>query len=604
MTRIFNIILLLAESVIFISCSAAGFSEFITADQDKLMEGDEEFRFISFNIPNLHYIEDYFPFEETNPWRLPDEYEIRDALTSIKQMGGRVARTYVISVRRQDDQPGLIRHVEGPNQFNEEAFKALDKVLQVANEEGIRLIIPLVDNWWWMGGRGEYAAFRHKERDEFWSDSQLIEDFKNTISYVLNRENAFTGELYKNDKAVLGWETGNELQAPIEWQSMIAAYIKSIDKNHLVIENTHSALLTQAAVNDTNLDVVSTHFYEQSHSAIPKILTNREMTKSIKPYFVGEFGFIPSSQFDEILDAVIDSDISGALLWSLRFHNRDGGYYKHYEKFGFSAYNWPGYYFNQPYDEKAVLELMKDRAYKISKLENEYPDIPESPVLLPADNVHKISWQGSTGANLYVIERSMDNSSWKTIDVVNDTEISYRPLYSDTEAEKGRSYYYRLRAWNGEHVSDHSNVIGPIKVDKKMIVDEMFNDQFIYKTYGDVEFLSMENVRQAKEDRSRLTATQGSFIIYNTVSDIDNIVVDVFYKNENSELKFLISMDDINYQSLKLNKDVYEYSKNDYGFFTPVRFSAQIDGDGFKFLKILFNGHEQISRVEIVYDSK
>ena len=69
---------------------ARGFSNFVTRQGDRLMEGDKEFRFVSFNVPNLHYIEDNLPFEETNPWRIPDEFEIRDALASVKQAVGRV----------------------------------------------------------------------------------------------------------------------------------------------------------------------------------------------------------------------------------------------------------------------------------------------------------------------------------------------------------------------------------------------------------------------------------------------------------------------------------------------------------------------------------
>ena len=75
---------------------------FITRSGDKLMEGKKEYRFISFNIPNLHLIEDNMAFEATNEWRFPDEFEITDALQTVKQMGGRVARTYVISICKKD----------------------------------------------------------------------------------------------------------------------------------------------------------------------------------------------------------------------------------------------------------------------------------------------------------------------------------------------------------------------------------------------------------------------------------------------------------------------------------------------------------------------
>ena len=76
------------------------------------MDGARELRFISFNIPNLHYIEDDHAFESPNPWRIADEYEIRDALTAIKQLGGNVVRIYAPSVRKAMDTMLIIRHVE------------------------------------------------------------------------------------------------------------------------------------------------------------------------------------------------------------------------------------------------------------------------------------------------------------------------------------------------------------------------------------------------------------------------------------------------------------------------------------------------------------
>ena len=240
---------------------SAQFQHFVTVNGDRLMDGDQPYRFISLNVPNLHYVEDYLPHDGTNPWRLPDEFEIRDALTAIKQIGGKVTRIYVMSIRRQDDGPGVIRHVEAPGKFNEEAFRSLDKVLQIANETGVRVIIPFVDNWKWWGGPVEYAAFRNKSKEAFWSDPELIADIKSTIHFVINRKNSYTGVAYKDDKAILAWETGNELLPPFSWTREIAAYIKSLDKNHLLLEGVHTKDVSQEAIDDPNLDILSTHHY-------------------------------------------------------------------------------------------------------------------------------------------------------------------------------------------------------------------------------------------------------------------------------------------------------------------------------------------------------
>ena len=116
---------------------ARTFEEFVTRQGDRLMEGEKEFRFVSFDVPNLHYIEDNLRFEETNPWRIPDEFEIRDALVSVKQMGGRVVRTYTLSVRKAGDDASIPRHVLGPGQFNEEAMRGLDMVMKVATSDEV-----------------------------------------------------------------------------------------------------------------------------------------------------------------------------------------------------------------------------------------------------------------------------------------------------------------------------------------------------------------------------------------------------------------------------------------------------------------------------------
>ena len=89
---------------------------------------------------------------------------------------------------------------------------------------------------------------------------------------------ADTGVAYKNDPTILAWETGNELGAyrlgegapPASWTSTIALYIKSIDKNHLVIDGSdglyNSAGSPIPGLGVSGVDIVSDHFYRERSS--------------------------------------------------------------------------------------------------------------------------------------------------------------------------------------------------------------------------------------------------------------------------------------------------------------------------------------------------
>lgn len=596
---LFIINLMLAQSL------PAQISNFVTKKGDKLMDGDKELRFISFNIPNLHYVEDYLPFEGTDPFRLPDEFEIRDALTSIKQFGGKVTRMYVLSVRKQDS-PGVVYHVLGPGEFNEEAFRTLDKVMQIANETGVRVIIPFMDNWKWWGGPAEYAAFRNKEEKEFWTDPQLREDFKKTINFLVNRVNIYTGIAYRDDKALFCWETGNELHAPAEWQSDIARYIKSLDKNHLVMEGTHNPELTEAALNDPNLDIMSTHHYGDPKASFQRIVNNQKMAKGKKPYIIGEFGIVPTQDIRSIMDTIINQGLSGGMIWSLRPRTREGGFYGHYEYNNVEAYRWPGFASGEFYDEKVVLALMREKAYQIDGLWVPKMPIPAAPVMLDIKNVSEISWQGSAGAQSYIIERNEANTSeWQVIEPnADESRYFHRPLFSDETAQFGKSYNYRIKAKNESGTSDYSNVAGPVTVTIKKIVDEMGNFDKVYEKEGDFRLLCSEDIRKAKEDRSRLTGKTGSYLIYKVPETGTAFKVDFFDTADGNEIKILVSEsneDAGDYEELAVRKEKFAFEKNEYGFFTALRYSADTLPKNTKFIKIVLNDKVQISRLELSY---
>jgi len=583
----------------------AQFKNFVTRNADKLMDGDREVRFISFNIPNLHYLEDYLPFSGTNPWRLPDEFEIRDALAAIKQLGGRVTRMYVLSVRRQDDTPDIIRHVEGPGKFNEDAFCALDKVLQIANELGVRVIIPFVDNWKWWGGVREYAGFRGKERDAFWTDPDLVADFEKTVEFLINRTNTCTGVAYKNDKAILAWETGNELVAPFSWTRQIAAFVKSLDTNHLVLEGTLAKELSQDAIGDPNIDILSTHHYGDPNLSLQYIVSNQKLAKGNKPYIVGEYGIIPTQDIRAITDTIIHQGIAGGMVWSLRFRNREGGFYHHYEYNRVSAYRWPGFRNGEVYDERMVLSIIRAKAYEINGgLQPRLP-LPAKPTLLTFDDVSSISWQGSMGAQSYVVERKdADSTEWRVLAVnVDESRYQYRPLFSDTSAQFGRKYLYRVKADNESGESEYSNVVGPVGVATKKIVDEMESFEQVFQKDGELRLLTVQDIRKAKEDRSRLTGEKGSYVVYKVPATVSAIAVDAFRVSEWSDLHLAADSSLNSFSDLPTKTRVFRFGPNDYGFYDAVSYVCDEIPPGTKFIKILLNEGIQISRVEISYSA-
>ncbi|MCL7046801.1 hypothetical protein MKW94_001507 [Papaver nudicaule] len=136
-----------------------------------------------------------------------------------------------------------------PGRFDERVFKALDYVISEARKHGIRLILSLVNDLQAFGGKTQYVKWALEEglgsstsNDSFFSDPHIRNYFKTYAKTILKRKNSFTGIEYRNDPTIFAWElineprcksdpTGDTLQ---DWIKEMAAFVKSIDRNHLV----------------------------------------------------------------------------------------------------------------------------------------------------------------------------------------------------------------------------------------------------------------------------------------------------------------------------------------------------------------------------------
>lgn len=135
-----------------------------------------------------------------------------------------------------------------PGVYNEEVFKGLDFVVFHAKSYGIRLILSFVNNFKDFGGRAQYvqwgrnAGLNIKSDDDFYTNPTVKGYYKNHVKTVMTRVNSISGIAYKDDPTIFSWELINEPRCQSDpsgrtvqgWINEMAAYVKSIDSNHLL----------------------------------------------------------------------------------------------------------------------------------------------------------------------------------------------------------------------------------------------------------------------------------------------------------------------------------------------------------------------------------
>lgn len=481
---------------VFVSCATKETPSedwpIITRKGDRLYEGDKVFKFMSFAAPNIQQNESQIRLDRSN--RFPDEYEVRDILSGLQRVGGRATRTFSLSVYSPEDN-GMPVYIQGRRDYNEEAFQCLDRILAYAPEYDVRVIIPFIASQRFAGIRGvdEFAALSGKtETGAFWTDPEVKEDFKHFLTFLLNRRNTVSGKLYKEDPALLGWQFGNEFASyygdrglpgkvwsPIiwEWCKEMAEFIKQQDPNHLLIEA--GGIDRELLLADPNIDVVSDHLYEfwsgMGTQLSPLAKSTAEICRGKKPVVIDEFGLATIDNTRELMKTIREEDcIAGGLLWSMRGHRRDGGWYYHHE-WGTKvcSFHCPGFSVGTVYDETRYLDMIRAEAYKLR-------GIPVPPVMAPSPEPvlmqHKdgFTWRGSAGAAFYTIERAetpvgpwtvlatgLEDALITDVETFEPLPVASEPLvlYCDETKEEGKTYYYRIKGENAGGESGYSKVL-------------------------------------------------------------------------------------------------------------------------------------------------
>lgn len=408
---------------------------FVTRSGSSLMLGGKVFRFSGPNIYWLGLLENTVDY--------PSHFEVDDAIATATEMGATVVRSTTLGASI-----GCGRCVEPSlGTFNQEALQHIDYAIQSAKNHNIKLIIPLVDNWhFYEGGKHTFTNWHGiSDENQFYSNTQVMDDFKQYISTLLNRKNSYSGIVYKDDPTIMAWETGNELSAPVSWERTISSYIKSVDPNHLVIDGNYvesQAKNISNLVQDLNidtLDIYTGHYYPPNNSSL-----NRQLSQILgakKAYIVGEFDWNKNSgtPLDTFLSAIEQSQAAGDLYWSLLPHDDQHGFVRHKESF--SLY-YPG---DTPAARKHVRSLSV-HAYVMQGLSVPAGEKPGQP-LITSIKQNAIAWRGAYGADTYTVERSTIGAQGPWNVICNKCATDNDTPWIDKSRSPG-SAWYRVRGYS------------------------------------------------------------------------------------------------------------------------------------------------------------
>ncbi|KAF8756888.1 glycosyl hydrolase 5 (cellulase A) family [Rhizoctonia solani] len=223
-----------------------------------------------------------------------------------------------------------------------------DTVVAQAKAAGIRLIVPLTNNWSDYGGMDVYVKqlLGSNNHDLFYTDATVKNAFKKYISGFVGR--------YKNEPTIMAWELANEPRCKgstgtstgtcttktiTEWATEMSKYIKSIAPNHLVQSETKASTINlvlphiptkgrRPVLEISSIDFGTAHSYPEHWGQESNVVAwgtqwiidhAASQKAANKPVILEEFGvtssYNPSSTYTKWWDTIVSSGLAGDLIW-------------------------------------------------------------------------------------------------------------------------------------------------------------------------------------------------------------------------------------------------------------------------------------------------
>lgn len=133
--------------------------------------------------------------------------------------------------------------------FGPDGLQRLDYVVSAAEKYGVKLVLPLLNNWDNYGGIPAYGTAFGSNDTSFYTDPVAQKAYKAYVRTVVTR--------YARSTALFAWELCNEPRCQgcessviYHWATQISQYIKSIDPVHMVTLGDEGWLTPEDKIGD------------------------------------------------------------------------------------------------------------------------------------------------------------------------------------------------------------------------------------------------------------------------------------------------------------------------------------------------------------------
>lgn len=418
--------------------AAAPRSDFVQREGTRLILDGRPFRFAG---PNMYWlgldenVGGIDPNDPNDPATVdyPTFFRIRDGLTTAKAMGATAVRAHTLGVST-----GTAKALEPElGRYDAAAFAPIDYAVAEAGRLGLKLIIPLTDNWqYYHGSRFDYLRWLGLSTADdgaaFYTDPDARAAYQRYVKQLLQHRNPYTGLRYTDDPTIMAWELGNELNGmTADWVQTNAAYVKKLAPRQLVAAGKQFGV-DPAVLAARSVDISDSHYYPPTATGISA--DAKTVTEAGKVYLAGEFG--SGSATDALLGAVAaDPNVSGATYWSLFPHADHYGYVQHDD----------GFTLHHPGDDAA----MRERTVALTRFASAMSgktvgrvvgDRPLVTAVSKNAGLNAVAWRGTAGADGYRIQRSVLGGGWKTVSGADPVSANDAPWLDKATVAAGSRY--------------------------------------------------------------------------------------------------------------------------------------------------------------------